>query len=321
MFLQKCYLPILFNLRKTNMDFLNWLKRINIFFKERYFPIPYIIASFLNTYAIYSITSSIIPTLLIDTATFLLITFNIFSFPLLMRICDEYKDLHSDLIHFPDRCIPRGAVKIKDIIILGSLLLAIFITLNSTYLFATGKSLLPLLGLIIYLYAFLKYFFFPKQVSENLTLALIVSNPITYCLSLYNLYLLILDFSFSKNIIFISLLFWIPSWVWEIARKIKTKTDETSYQTYSRYLGITLSCLIPVIGIFMIALIINNFSSHLQFHLYYQLTVLLLAFIYGLYMIFFIVKPTRTHSQHMQKTTELILFLFLLVEISFRFMK
>jgi len=293
-----------------------WFSRIKIFFNERYFPLPYLFAAFCTSWAM----ANLYKVYFHEDVSFVLIllcTFNTFSFPLVMRVCDEFKDLESDKLHFPERCIPRGDVLIEDVIKLGFLFIGLFIFLNTLILISLNKNFYLLIALLIYLYGFLKYFFFPKQVAENLILALVVSNPITLLLTFFNIYLIsgVKGSLFDKGNVFLALLFWIPSWIWEIGRKIKISEDETTYQTYSRFLGRKLASIIPCIGLILMCLLLNTFLDHTNKKAIIQFFMVIVVFVYCLFKIRFIFKPSREQAQKIQPLIEIILMIFTLLEL------
>jgi 4-hydroxybenzoate polyprenyltransferase len=165
---------------------------------------------------------------------------------LLLRIMDELKDLETDLLHFPDRPVPRGAVHSSDLKLFGLFLVGVLFILNSFFTHA------PLIFLAVFGYACLmyKYFFLKELISKNILMALATHNPISYLFFLYVVFIYKNNMTapiHMGRVLLLGTVFLCSSMSWEIARKIRYPEDETAYQTYYMVLGLGASILIPII--------------------------------------------------------------------------
>jgi 4-hydroxybenzoate polyprenyltransferase len=291
---------------------ISWIKRINIYLLERYALAATLPTALFTAWAMINVAKFLIPEIRFVLPQFLLISFNLFAFPLLMRICDEFKDKDSDRELFPDRCLPRGIVKYSDIKILGILLYSLFLAVNLLTLIQNFNSfsLILFFFLNFYLYLFLKYFFIPNIVKPSLIIALVISNPITWLSMFYNLNFI---FEAKNNLFIVSLIFWIPCWIWEISRKIRAPEDETEYQTYSKAMGHKLSTIIPLLGFYLIIGILSfiiNQPTHL-----YQLIMICIFLILSFISLNFLRLPSKNKSIIIHRASELFLTIFTLIEV------
>ena len=111
------------------------LKRWNIYFKERFPIIPRIILGLIVFLEIYFIV------LLNNGITDFNIgiqevvgSFTVFAFLFWLRVADDLKDYETDKRLFKDRPLPSGRVKIKDVVIVCTIIQAIAIALNIIYM-------------------------------------------------------------------------------------------------------------------------------------------------------------------------------------------
>ncbi|MGW8324147.1 MAG: UbiA family prenyltransferase [Desulfobacterales bacterium] len=195
---------------------------------------------------------------------------------LLLRIMDELKDLETDLLHFPKRPIPRGAVHSSDLKSFGLFIVGVLFILNMFFTHAT------FIFFIVFGYACLmfKYFFLKELISKNIMIALATHNPISYLFFFYVFFVYKNNMTASiqmKPVILLGTVFFCISMSWEIARKIRYPEDETTYQTYSKVLGLgaaILILMIPIsISLFVIIYLYHNIFS--RFTLYYVIVVYL----------------------------------------------
>ena len=184
------------------------IKRIYIYYKERYPIIPRIILGiilFLEIHFIILLNMGVTWSQVRLGAAEATGAFTCFAFLLWLRVADDLKDFETDKKLFPDRPLPSGRVLKKDIIISCSIVQAIAIGLNIAFM---RENLIFLA--ILYFYGFLmsKWFFKKKKIQPSLPLALITHNPLYF-----------------------------PALIWEVSRKIRAPKDETEYTTYSKLFG------------------------------------------------------------------------------------
>lgn len=139
------------------------IKRLNIYFKERFPIIPRLIVGivvFLEIYFLLLLNNGVKE---FDFGIQEIIgCFTIFSFLLWLRIADDLKDYETDKKLFKERPLPSGRTKKKDIIIVASIVQGITIILNIIFM----NNLI--FFLILYLYGFLMSKCFFKKVKYNL---------------------------------------------------------------------------------------------------------------------------------------------------------
>lgn len=209
------------------------MKRISIYLNEM-FPLTAIIGSIITAVAVqltylrlYDIRPAsplplIIPAIVLTCVS------------LLIRIMDEFKDYQDDLTHFPDRPLPSGRVQKKDLLGLGifCVMTIIFLSLTSTQLLVWA---LITLG---FTFLMLKWFFIESIMRKSLPLAFITHHPIV----IFNfIYLLIACVQMHPAVTFDKALYILPVCLiftnWEVARKIRSPEQETTYTTYSKIMG------------------------------------------------------------------------------------
>ena len=132
------------------------LKRLHIYFKERYPIIPRLLLGFIVFGEIHFIV------LLNEGVTKFNIgiqefvgSFTVFSFLLWLRIADDLKDFETDKRLFPDRPLPSGRVYKKDVMIICTIVEAITVILNVLFM----NNLLFFVILYVYGYLMSKWFF------------------------------------------------------------------------------------------------------------------------------------------------------------------
>ncbi len=223
------------------------IKRIWIYLKEMYPVIPRIVLSILFFYSFYFILTAPYSNegFLISTSS-IFGAFTFFLFALFLRISDEFKDYKTDLKLFPGRPLPSGKILKKDLIVLNVLVLTIMIVSNVIFVKAHLAFFLMLgYGLLMF-----KYFFLGKYISKSLILALISHNPVALIMNFYIISIANAEYNiavFSKENIFLAIIFWIPLLVWELSRKIKAPENENEYETYSMIFGYRIAAILPAL--------------------------------------------------------------------------
>lgn len=282
----------------------SYWKRLGIFFDER-FPL------FLGglTTLVGTLSSYLIWVAVTDGAAFVfnqslvLAFFSFFCLTIILRLCDEFKDKEVDKVLFPERCLPKGLVKYEDIEKLLYAIALVWVPVN--YIF--GQADMAFTILMIYVYLFYKYFFFPRQISNNLMLALFTHNPIMLVGSFYIVSLFSveqgLDVWTLKNFM-LALAFWMPSLAWETSRKIRAPQDENDYVTYSKVLGPQWACLLPIGAAFTQMAALVNVVKDLQYGMHFLLGNVTLFFLYFMVFLVFMVKLRSSIANKLRQTTE-----------------
>lgn len=215
-----------------------------IYQKERFPILMYIpmIAAFSFSAVSYS---SIIRNGNISFGSFLVSFITSFTVFMLLRIADEHKDHEDDCLYRPYRPVPRGLVKLKELAIIGGVLIAI--QAISGFLLSP-VILLPLLVIWIYYFSMSKEFFCSKWLKKH---------PVAYMLShmfimpLLDFYATSCDFVAHKSYYVAPLVLWFISSsfldgiVVEVGRKMRAPQDEEyGVETYSFLWGRNRSVLV-----------------------------------------------------------------------------
>ena len=213
------------------------LKRLHIYFKERYPIIPRLILGiivFLEIHFIVLLNNGVTE-FQIGIQEFVG-AYTVFAFLMWLRIADDLKDYETDKKLFKDRPLPSGRTKRKDIIIICAIVQAIAGILNVIFM----NNILYCA--ILYFYGFLmsKWFFQRSKIQPSLPLALITHNPVQMFVNLYIISFTCIKYQIparSLTTAMALLTLYFPALIWEISRKIKAPKDENDYTTYSKLFG------------------------------------------------------------------------------------
>ena len=217
------------------------LKRLYIYFKERYPIIPRIAVGLIVFAEIHFIIllnngvtwQDILPNLGIQEAVG---AFTVFAFLMWLRIADDLKDYETDKKLFPERPLPSGRVKIKDVMIICTIVQAIAVALNVIFM----NNLLFFGILYFYGYLMSKWFFQRSKIQPSLPLALVTHNPVQAIVNLYIISFTVIKYNIQPvSLVNIMALFtlYFPALIWEVSRKIRAPKDENAYTTYSKLFG------------------------------------------------------------------------------------
>ncbi len=158
-------------------------------------------------------------------------------FAYLFRCFDEVKDYDDDKINFPNRPLVVGMISIKDMYILQISILCALLILNIAIPHGPDTAL-GFFAVFIFTILASRWFFAKKWIKPSLPLALITHNPVVY---LHQLYILSFFEISSKTLLSSTGLFLLsvalPGTAWEISRKIRGRTEENTYTTYSKIWG------------------------------------------------------------------------------------
>ena len=214
-------------------------KRLQIYFKEMYPLVPRMFLGFLLFFEIYFlvILTNGKGTIPIQTGIAEIVgCITIFSFLLVLRIADDFKDYETDSRLFPERPLPSGRVKKKDLAVVLIFVIPINVILNLIFL----PNTLFFLFLVAYGF-FMSFWFFQKyKIQKSLMLALLTHNPVQIVMNAY-----VISFACQKydillgtiNNVLILFTLYFPGLVWEIIRKVRAPEEETEYVTYSKLFG------------------------------------------------------------------------------------
>ena len=215
------------------------LSRMQIYFKAMYPLFPRIFLGFLLFFEIYFLViltngKGAIP-IQIGIAE-IVGSMTIFSFLLVLRVADDFKDYETDRRLFPERPLPSGRVKKTDLAVVLAVIIPVNVVLNLLFL----PNTLFFMLLVAYGF-FMSFWFFQKyKIQKNLMLALITHNPVQIVMNAY-----VISFACQKydislgtvNNVLILFTLYFPGLVWEIIRKVRAPAEETEYVTYSKLFG------------------------------------------------------------------------------------
>ena len=276
--------------------------RIALYLKEMYPPVPAFLMACISFFNLFFMLALLHHQPLQVTWPAIGGALTIFLFLLFLRVSDELKDLESDKILFPERLVPSGRVKESDLNWLMGFTVAAMVLLN----FFVTQSLFAFGVLFAYGVLMFHYFFFPKQISGNLMLALITHNPSVILMNIYTVAVFCQfyqqDFWNPLHFYFITL-FWLPGLAWELARKIRCEADETDYTTYSKIFGYKLSALLPAAVIGLQFMLMVRLFDLLQFSGVFLLLLSALVVVVAGFFFRFILNPT-THTSKLKPVME-----------------
>lgn len=213
------------------------LKRLQIYFKERYPIIPRFMLGlivFLEIYFIVLLNNGV--TKFDISIQEFVGAFTVFAFLLWLRIADDLKDYEVDKELFKDRPLPSGQTNKKDVMIACVIIELIAIILNLVFM----NNIIFLIILYAYGYLMSKWFFQKSKIQPNLPLALITHNPVQMIVNLYIISFTCIKYSIpaiSLTTAMALFTLYFPALIWEISRKIKAPKDENAYTTYSKLFG------------------------------------------------------------------------------------
>lgn len=166
---------------------------------------------------------------------------------LLMRAYDELKDVDTDLklaasgdATFAARPIATGEIERGDLVLVKRLALSAFAlgasgaALSSSF---PGWTAAGCLAIFLAVWLSSRWFFWPR-IQRDLVLAFATHNPIAgvvgaalvAAVARAAVEPLVLGALVASS--------WFPISAWEVARKVRAPSDETSYETYSKRLGV-----------------------------------------------------------------------------------
>ena len=213
------------------------LKRLHIYFKERYPIIPRLILGlivFLEIYFIVLLNNGI--TKFNVGIQEIVGAYTVFAFLMWLRIADDLKDYETDKKLFKDRPLPSGRVQKKDVMIIGVIVELVAVILNIIFM----NNILFFVILYIYGYLMSKWFFQKSKIQPSLPLALVTHNPVQMFVNLYIISFTCIKYSIqavSLTTAMALFTLYFPALIWEVSRKIKAPKDENDYTTYSKLFG------------------------------------------------------------------------------------
>lgn len=296
------------------------IKRLHIYFKERYPIIPRLLLGvivFLEIHFIILLNQGV-TSFHIGVQEFVG-AFTVFAFLLWLRVADDLKDFETDKKLFPDRPLPSGRVFKKDIVIACVIVQAIAVALNVIFMW---DSIIFFVILYIYGYLMSKWFFQRAKIQPSLPLALITHNPVQAFVNLYIIGFTLLKYNLPwitlTNIMALWTLYF-PALIWEVSRKIKAPKDENDYTTYSKLFGykdatkfVLILTIVDIITNFILVWNLNKISVGVLFLLVSWMTWKFIQFMKDPEQ-FAIVDKVERYTYLQESTMLLTIVAFLLV--------
>lgn len=213
------------------------LKRIGIYLKEMFPPLPRFFVGAVIFFEIYFVL------LLNYGVTDFTVglqeavgVFTVTAFLMVLRIADDIKDAEADKRLFPQRPLPSGRVKRSDLKVLLALVTGLLLLVNILFM----NNLLWFFFLFTYGVLMSLWFFQRDKIQNNLLLAVVTHNPVMMVLNIYIISFTVIKYDLpGLTLITVLLAFtlYFPSLIWEVARKIRAPQEETEYVTYSKIYG------------------------------------------------------------------------------------
>ena len=216
------------------------IKRLHVYFKERYPIIPRLILGvivFLEIHFIILLNMGVTKDQFRIGIQEAVGAFTVFAFLLWLRVADDLKDFETDKRLFPDRPLPSGRVYKKDVMVACVIVQAIAVALNVIFM---RDNLWAFVILYIYGYLMSKWFFRKKKIQPSLPLALITHNPVQAIINLYIISFTVIKYDLEPITLTNVMALWtlyFPALIWEVSRKIRAPKDENDYTTYSKLFG------------------------------------------------------------------------------------
>lgn len=213
------------------------IKRLSIYFREMYPLLPRFVLAAIMFFEVYFVLllNKGIKDFSFGLEEFVGV-YTVFVFLMILRIADDFKDYELDSRLFPERALPSGRVKKKDLAIALAVIVSSSVILNILFMNNIWWFL------FLYTYGTLMSFWFFKRdkIQNSLPLALVTHNPVMMILNLYTISFVCYKYNLplvSLPTFLLAFTMYFPSLIWEIARKIRAPKDETEYVTYSKLFG------------------------------------------------------------------------------------
>ncbi len=245
------------------------LKRLHIYFKERYPIIPRLFVGFIVFLEIHFIV------LLNYGVTDFHVTiqefvggFTIFGFLLFLRIADDFKDYETDMVLFPERPLPSGRVKKSDLTVVLVIDIVAMVALNLIFMW---ENILFFLILMVYGTLMSVWFFQKSKIQKSLPFALVTHNPVQMVMNIYVIAFTCIKYNLdwlSLTTFLAAFTLYFPALIWEVSRKIRAPRDETDYVTYSKLFGykkatrfVLILTLVDIVTNILLVINLNIISS------------------------------------------------------------
>jgi 4-hydroxybenzoate polyprenyltransferase len=177
-----------------------------------------------------------------------------------LRLFDEIKDIESDAVHHPERPLPRGVLRMKDIQIAILLIIIVEILLFSLY---GAWALAGVVMAIGYSLVMFKEFFVREWLRSHITTYAITHTFVVFFISTSIFTALFGTPLISQNVTSYSLAGWFLFNIFEFGRKTFARQEEkkgiNSYsKTYGRFGAVLLVVAMAVASIVLLSRIVGS---------------------------------------------------------------
>ncbi len=214
----------------------NFIQKWGIYQKERFPLLVYSILILTLTLASASITDNFK-----NIFEAFIIALGIF---MLLRIADEFKDYDDDCKYRAYRAVPRGLITLKELAVLGAIIIAI-----ELFLAYTTQTFTSMIIIVVYWGLMSREFFAPTWLKAH-PIVYLLSHMIIMPLIAFELLEVQKTDTSSISISFLALSF-LNGVVLEIGRKIRQKSEEENgVETYSFLWGKDKALLVCLLAVF-----------------------------------------------------------------------
>ncbi len=276
---------------------MRFLGRVWLYLGERQ-PLPTTIL-FPTTYfyCVFSFYSVITQSYIFPPLSLWYVLVTAILFNMTFWVNDDIKDELFDRTHNPQRAVVRGAVKYSDLKLLSLISFIVMIAINFDRGFITSVFLIWLSILAFWLHSY----YFPEILEKHYPLS--ISTGGHPMLIVGNIYFFEAFRATSPDIvvpipvvIVISVVFALPVFAWEIARKTRAIEEETEFPTYSLKWGTLRAILVPIIYYIISSSLLASLGFIFNFSVYFIIAELLLGLFVIILFLRFLLKPNAQRN-------------------------
>ncbi|MFN5417104.1 MAG: UbiA family prenyltransferase [Flavobacteriia bacterium] len=240
----------------------SFLKRFYIYQKERFPFISHglLVASFTFSAIAYSLMCRG-ESEFVSWKNYAVAVFTTFTLFLLVRIFDEFKDAQDDAAYRRELPVPRGVMKLRELMWIGIIVAILQITVNALFF---PKLLIIYAIIIVYLSLMGKEFFIPEWLKKH-QFWYITSHM--FIIPLIDIFASGMDWMYQGlaapiGLIFFFCVSYMNGIVLEIGRKIKIEGDEKEgVLTYTKQLGSKKAIYTWILVLFL-TLVLSLFAAY-----------------------------------------------------------
>lgn len=235
-------------MRKLKRESPSLIQRYRIYFTEMFPVLLYFPFALIQYFCLSLVIQGLNNSLVIIDSYAVVGAVSTFFLMLMLRTFDDIKDYALDKRIFPQRPIPRGDVNITDVYFLSGLSILVLLVIN---IFFAPASLVVFSVVLLYALLTFKWFFAEKFHRDHVYFTMFTHQPLPFMVNFYLIHTAMASGNvyekFSWIHVFVLLLFSLPISAWEISRKTRSADMETEYETFSRFIGVRMAALLPLL--------------------------------------------------------------------------